>query len=58
MLKDWAEATHHIDVAERALYQAILNEDYERALRFCDEILIAAREVRAWINDAQERRSS
>jgi hypothetical protein len=49
-LKDYSESLHTISIASRALYEALQKGDTELAKKWCDDITVAAREIRAWIN--------
>lgn len=49
-MKDYSESLLVISKSYRELYEALQRADMEQAKALCDDIIVAAREVRAWIN--------
>jgi hypothetical protein len=53
MMQDWAEAHHTLRTAQQQVYEAMLDGRHEDAIKLLDDITVAARAIRAWINDAK-----
>jgi predicted DNA-binding transcriptional regulator AlpA len=55
MIKDYSESLHVISRSQRALYEALQDGEVDRAIELTNEIIYAAREIRAWVtaNEAQ-----
>jgi hypothetical protein len=53
MMQDWAESHHIIRTAQHDLYEAMLDGRHEDAMNLLDDIIVATRAMRAWINESK-----
>lgn len=49
MIKDYSESLVAISKAQRLLYEALQEADVDRAIELTNDIIYAAREIRAWV---------
>jgi hypothetical protein len=53
MMQDWAESHHIIRTAHQQIYEAMLDGRHEDAMNLLDDIIVATRAMRAWINESK-----